>query len=65
MKFDRHIGFEWVVTGVALIGVVALLVVGEDRRGAVADQPGAEMTGAQDAGPAGHRDLNETVTKAF
>lgn len=60
MKFDRHIGFEWVVTGVALIGVVALLIVGEDRGGAVADQPGA-----QDAGPAGHRDLNETVTKAF
>lgn len=27
-----NIGFEWIVTGAAVIGVIALLIVGEDQK---------------------------------
>ncbi len=31
MNFNWNIGFEWVVTGAAVIGVIVLLIAGEDE----------------------------------
>jgi len=38
MKWNWNIGFEWIVTGAAVIGVIVLLVTGDDAGSSLASQ---------------------------
>lgn len=40
MNWNWNIGFEWIVTGAAVIGVIVLLITGDDVGSSPADQVG-------------------------
>lgn len=46
MKFNWNIGFEWVVTGAAVIGVIALMIAGEKTGEAETARLGSQVVGS-------------------
>lgn len=45
MKCNWNIGFEWMVTGAAVIGVIVLLIYGEGKGTAIPAQEGPQSVG--------------------
>jgi hypothetical protein len=46
MNWNWNIGFEWIVTGAAVIGVIVLLITGDDAGSSVDAQAGLQASGS-------------------